>query len=127
MIPQIVPKGDENRRLTRRQLAALPFLIRDPNVERACRAAVITKQTFYKWQKDTMFREEFQRLQNELFAAGMAILTANIETACQRLVGLLDTESPALVRQTANDIINITAKNYEMENIIKRIEKLEAR
>jgi hypothetical protein len=74
-----------------------------------------------------MFREEFQRLQNELFAAGMAILTANIETACQRLVGLLDTESPALVRQTANDIINITAKNYEMENIIKRIEKLEAR
>ena len=113
------------KRLTHRQILALPYLVHDPNVERACRSAGITKKTFYAWQKEITFHEEFRRLKADLFTSGMDILKTNVETACRRLVSLLDTENPSIVRQVANDIIGLVIKNREMDDIIRRLEALE--
>lgn len=124
-MPSSTSEGNEKKRLSRRQTLALPYLVRDANVERACAAAGITKKTFYAWQKDPSFREEFERLQNDLLEAAMATLKANIERACERLVTLLDTESPSIQRQAANDIIGLVMKHHETTAIIERLERLE--
>jgi hypothetical protein len=119
------PKSNEKKRLTHRQVLALPHLIRDSNIERACHNAGITKKTFYVWLKDETFCEELKRLQDDILGTGMALLKDNVETACTRLIGLLNAENPSLVRQVANDIIGLVIKNTEMNDIIKRLEKLE--
>ena len=116
------------KKLTDRQKQALPHLVGCGNYEESCRAAGITRTTFYEWLKNPIFKRELVALRNQIISDAVDTLKASTTKAAQKLVGLLDIEdNPSLLRFVANDILGHVMKFKELEDIEARIQQLEAR
>ncbi len=87
----------------------------------------MSKQTFYEWLKNPLFKSELDRLRNELINDAVCNLKANIGKAVNTLVILLDDTNSQVRRGAANDILNHIAKFKELQELEDRIESLERR
>ena len=117
-------KGN-SKGLTERQLKAIPFLISSSTYEEGRKRARIGKKTLYEWLKDPGFKAELKRRRNEIVKEAFDVLRDNITRAVRTLVGLLDTTRPETKRRVANDIINLTLKDKELQDIEKRLDNIE--
>ncbi len=117
-------KIDQNG-LSVRQLKALPYFISPSSEVGACKAANISKQTYYSWLKEENFREELKKRRKETTEEGIEQLKASFNKAVSSLTNLLETENVLLRRNVANDIIQYFLKNKEYEVLETKIEKLE--
>jgi hypothetical protein len=115
----------EEAKLTTKQAKAIPILLSARSYEQGCRAARISKTTFYTWMQDEGFAAEFEKQRNEIVEAAFGMIAANIEKAVSTLVGLLDTKDDRIKRLTANDIINHFLKRRELADLEERIERIE--
>jgi hypothetical protein len=113
--------------LSARQKKALPFFISSSSEVEACRLSKVSKQTFYEWLKNPLFKSELERLRNELINEAVGNLKANIGKAVNTLVILLDDTNSQVRRGAANDILNHIAKFKELQELEDRIESLERR
>jgi len=60
-------ESDENQaQLTPRQITALPCFATNASIESSCEAADISRETYYKWLKNPLFKSELDRLRNEI-------------------------------------------------------------
>jgi len=119
-------KSDENR-LTGRQTKALPHFAASLSIEGACKAANISKETFYNWIKEPLFKAELERLRNEIVDDAVNQLKISTTKAAETLVSLLDREDrPAIQRAAANDILSHVMKFMELKEIEVRLQTLEA-
>jgi hypothetical protein len=117
----------DQTRLSSRQKKALPFFISSSSETEACRLSKVSKQTFYEWLKNPLFKSELERLRNELINEAVTNLKANIGKAVNTLVILLDDTNSQVRRGAANDILNHIAKFKELQELEGRIENLERR
>ena len=113
--------------LTTKQLKAIPKILAARTYEEGCKAAKVSKTTFYDWLQDEVFRTEFERQRNELVETAFGMIAQNIEKAVSALVGLLDTKDDRVKRLTANDIIGHFLKHKELADIEDRIGAIEER
>lgn len=119
-------KTDENR-LSSRQVKALPYFSVISSVEGACKKANISKETFYKWIKNPLFKTELERLRNSIVDDAISQLKTNTTKATETLVCLLERDDcPAIQRAAANDILNHVLKFMELKEIEDRLKTLEA-
>ena len=119
---KVVP---EKKKLTTKQVKAIPILLSAKSYEQGCKKAKISKTTFYTWMQDEDFAEEFDRQRSEIVEAAFGMIAANIEKAVSTLVGLLDTKDERVKRLTANDIIGHFLKHKELKDLEERIERIE--
>lgn len=118
-------KTDENQ-LTSRQLMALPFFANSSSVEAACKLADVSKDTFYKWLKEPLFKVELERLRSEVVTEAINQLKISATKAATTLSTLLDREdSPGVQRAAANDILGHVMKFMELKEIEERLTLLE--
>lgn len=122
---QIMTKSDENQ-LSSRQFMALPFFLTSSSIEAACRDANISKDTYYEWMKQDIFKAKLERMRNEIVSDAINQLKNNTTKAASTLTALLDKgDSPAIQRAAANDILNHVMKFMELKEIEERLINLE--
>lgn len=113
-------------RLTRRQVTVIPLLLTMP-VERACEQVKIAKPTVYKWLRQSAFKAELKRLQNELFSDAIGRIKGNVSKAVENLVGLMDSDEEQIQIRACERVIEYAVKLNVNEELEKRIEALEAK
>jgi hypothetical protein len=117
----------EEAKLTTKQAKAIPVLLAAPNYEKGCKAANVSRTTFYSWMQDEGFAAEFDRQRNEIVEAAFGMIAQNIEKAVSVLVGLLDTGDARVKRLTANDVIGHFLKRRELVDVVERLDRIEER
>lgn len=116
---------DKNK-LTVRQLKALPFFANSSSTEAACKDAKLSKETFYRWLKEPLFKAELERLRNEVVNDAISHLKAITTKAASTLSSLLEREDcPGVQRAAANDILGHVIKFMELKDIEERLMRLE--
>ncbi len=111
--------------LSERQKKAIPFLINASTVDCGCKAAKISRETYYQWLSDPLFKDELKRHRDQVIEEALNIMKANMTRAVSALVGLLKAKNQFLRRSVANDILGHVLKSKELEDIERRIEALE--
>jgi hypothetical protein len=112
-------------KLSERQKKAIPFLVNAPTVEKGCKGAKISRETYYQWLSDPLFKDELKRARDQVIEEALNIIKWNMTRAVNALVGLLKTKNQFLKRSVANDILGHVLKSKELEDIERRIEALE--
>lgn len=116
----------KNDELTAKQKQALPILAAHPCIEEGCKAVGISTNCYYEWLKKPHFKEEMDRLRNELVESALDQLKVNSCKAVATLAKLLDKDdSPSVQRSAANDILNQVVKFRELQEFEHRISILE--
>jgi ABC-type arginine/histidine transport system permease subunit len=113
--------------LTHKQKQALPIIATIGNREEAARRAGISKNCLYKWLKDPFFKQELEKLQNEIFIDSFGFLKAAAIKAAATLINLMARiEYPSIQRAAANDVLNQVVKFKEVMEIESRLTSIEA-
>jgi len=112
-------------KLSERQKKAIPFLVNSPTVEGGCKGAKISRDTYYQWLSDPLFKDELKRHRDQVIEEALNIMKANMTKAVNALVSLLNTKSEFLKRAVANDILGHVLKSKELEDLEGRITALE--
>jgi hypothetical protein len=114
---------DENRpnSLSPRQSRVISILVQARNIEDGAKRAGISKTTIYKWLRLPVFREELARQKNDIMQVGLENLKSQVEKAVSVLAALLDSESEAIRRYVANDILTHALKAKELQDIEERL------
>lgn len=116
---------DENQ-LSPRQLKALHFFASSSSIDGACKEAEISRDTYYLWIKQPLFKSELEKLRNEIVNDAINQLKINTTKAATTLVSLLDrSDSPTIQRATANDILGHVIKFMELKELEERLSRLE--
>ena len=115
-------QGEEEFGLSRRQLAALPYLIAAPTLSEGARLAQIGRTTLHRWIQDPHFQMELERRRSD--AADLAKAEANglMLKAVQVLAEALEHNSPH-VRLRASQIA--LAFGLRVNDIKEALEKVD--
>ena len=115
----------EQGKLSIRQLKTIANFLAAPSIEETCRRSNISKNTFYKWIKDTAFLEETNKQRDKLIKDALSRLKCSINKATNILIELLGSKREEVRRLVSKDIIDYTLKSIEMDGIEQRLNKLE--
>jgi hypothetical protein len=114
-------------KLTAKQLKAIPVLLAARSVADGCRAAKISRETFYAWRQESDFKGEYERQSRDLVQEAFRSLKLLGNEAVEVLAKLLKSRNESIRFRTAVSIIESTTKFIELEDIEKRLEALERR
>jgi len=114
-----------NERLSAKQLQALPHIVVAASDKEGCKAAGISRNTYYKWAKEPAFMAELAKRRDQVVTESLDVLKGHIDKAVAALVGLLKTKNEGLRRQTATNIIDYVLKIKEINEIEKRLDTIE--
>jgi len=118
-------KIDINR-LAPKQLKALPILASIAVCGDACKQAGISRDCYYEWIKQPLFKEELNKMRDDLIQDAVMQLKVNTMKAASTLIKLTDREDyPSVQRAAANDILNHVMKFKELQELEGRIAVLE--
>lgn len=125
-IRQNMTKTDTNA-LSPKQLMALPIFASEINHNEACKQVGISRDCFYEWMKQPLFKAELNKMRNELVQDAVMQLKINALKASATLIKLTDREDcPSVQRAAANDILNHVVRFHELQELEDRIAVLEA-
>jgi phage terminase small subunit len=113
--------------LTARQQQLLVELVKNSDLQQAARTAGVGRTTVYRWLADPRFSAELARLRNETMKEALDSVKALTTRAAQELAGLMDTEDERLKRLLCNDILGHAIKVRELEEIERRLDRMEER
>ena len=115
----------DEKTLTGRQMAFLPVLLASRTYTEACRKGKVGRETLYQWLRDPAFKGELDRQRAELVDQGFSLLSQSVTKAVETLVGLLDVGDARVRRLAARDVLDQAHKFKELDDLTKRIEKVE--
>ena len=120
--------GDRKEMLSPRQQRALQALLKAPDKRTAARLANIGERTLRTYLSDPDFAAEYQRLQGEQIADAAQRGRQSMTGAMDALRAVMDDENQnGQTRvQAARSILEYSLKLDERENILKRLDELEA-
>lgn len=102
--------------LSDKQKRALPIFCTQLNIEKACNEAKLSKQTFYQWMKNPIFKRELKEMRRAIGTQSIEQLKIESKRAADTLAELLAPINPPAVRRAAaNDILNYVLKFRENE------------
>lgn len=116
---------DIGTELSARQQQLIVELVKNTDIQAACKAAGIGRTTAYRWLGEADFTDELARLRNEAMKEALGSVKSHTARAAQELVRLLDTEDERLRRHICNDILGHAIKVREIEEIERRLMVLE--
>lgn len=112
--------------LTARQLYVMPFLLSSPSVESASKQSGVSVKTIFEWFKEPLFKQELEKRRMEGVENAVNKLKAASCKATDTLIMLLDeADSYSVKHRVAVDMLNLTLKFMEYQDIDQRLKKLE--
>ena len=116
---------DRMNGLSRRQRAALPYLVKAPTVSEGARMAKVARTTLYRWMSDPLFRTRLERLREDAADLARAELDGLMLKSVHVLADVMESDDDGLRYQAARTSINMGSRNYETRELKKRIELIE--
>jgi hypothetical protein len=113
--------------VTPKQLKSIPLILAARTIAEGCKAAKISRDTFYSWLKDLGFKAEFEAQRKAIIDIALHELKGLSGEAVKVLRELLKAENEGVRLRTATAIIENVMKSIEMEDINKRLDELERR
>jgi len=112
---------------TKKQLHALPYLVKCPSVSQAAKEADVCPRQIWKWLQDPAYKREVDSQRNSLFSEAMARLKNASQKAVETLVSLLDSNCEKTKLSAAEKILSFAFKSKETIEIELRLEQIEQR
>lgn len=116
---------DGHANLSKNQLLMITYILSSSSVDEACKKVKISRTTYYSWLKDNEFKDELKRVRDELIEESLNSLKYSITKATEELIKLADSEREDIKRLACRDIITFGLKAIEVEDIEKRLDKIE--
>lgn len=111
--------------LTSKQFRAIPALLQEPSISKAARASGNSRSSITRWLKLPEFKAELDRRRLELFNQGLNLLKLSTKKAALKLLEFLNGKDPGASRWAAREILSFAIRAAELQDIEKRIERLE--
>ncbi len=109
-----------------RQLRAISCILTSRSMEEAARLAGISRTSLYNWLKDKNFAMKLDEAREALFREGLNLLKQATGKAAAELVGLLGSDEETTRRLAAKEILALSLRVAEFQELDERISKLEA-
>ena len=115
-------------KFNRKMEAAIAAILTHKNLEEAAGAAGVSVATLLRWQKLPEFQKEFRKAKRAVHAQAMARLQQATGPAVSTVLRVLsDPQTPPATKMRAGQIvIELSLKFIDQEDILARIEQLEA-
>jgi hypothetical protein len=115
-------------KFTRKMEAAITALLTHTNLEEAAAAAGISVATLLRWQKLPEFQKDFRKARGTVHAQAMARLQQATGPAVSTVLRVMsDPQTPPATKMRAGQIvIELSLKFIDQEDILARLEELEA-
>ncbi len=113
--------------LTAAQRKALPIVAACPNISEAAREAGIGRATLHRWLRRSDFTTELTRHRQILADTALEAIRTHIGAAIATLRALLDCESLAVRRGAARDLLDMSFRLIELNDVTTRLDKVEKR
>ena len=114
-----------NVQLSTKQKKVITHLLSCRSIKEASEQSGIRLATIFKWLKDPLFKEELDRLREEVISDVVDRLKTYCAKATDVLVDLMGSENENIRRGAANDILNHTHTFVEMRELAIRLDTLE--
>lgn len=112
--------------LTERQKQVIPYLVGEPSIEGACRKAKISKETVYRWLRESpSFVHTLEEQREAVLKDALERLKGSAGKAVSTLVALLDSDQETVRERAAGRILDYLLKVKEVESLRARVEALE--
>jgi len=112
-------------KLTGKHLKAIAEILAAGTMEEAARRSGVSKSTLYEWMKQEPFYKRLEEARAEVFNEGLGIIKAGTSKAARKLIELLDSRNENTRRLTAQEILALSLKISETQEIERRLERLE--
>lgn len=111
------------KKLTSKQRKAIPIILSAPSISEGCRKAGVSREAFYGWQRNPVFREEWTRQQNEAIDGAIHTLKASLTDAVTTLTALLKADG------SMGEGTRLKASLAILESVfkVKELEEIEVR
>lgn len=115
------------REFSTNQEKALTALLSSPSVSAASRQCGLSERSLWRYLSDSVFADELKRRRDDVLSASTTGLTAMTQTALDALATLLsDCESESVRARVATSILELSRKAVELDDVLQRLEVLEA-
>lgn len=111
--------------LTSRQLRAITCILENNSIEEAAKKAGVSRSTLYNWLNDSQFRARLEKEREAVFKGGLMALKAATAKAAKTLIELLDSKDRGTRRLAAKEIISVSLKVVELQDLQERVERIE--
>ena len=116
----------DTSKVSPRQLKAISCILSSRSMEEAARLANISRTSLYKWLKDKNFALKLGEERDVLFRESLSLLKQATGRAAAELVGLLGSNEETTRRLAAKEILGLSLRVAEFEELDERISRLEA-
>lgn len=111
--------------LTTKQLRVIPALLQEPSITKAAKRSGAARSSIHLWLKQPEFKAELDRRRLELFNEGLNLLKLSTKKAALKLLEILNSKDPSAARWAAREILSFAIRAAEIQDIEKRLERLE--
>ena len=112
--------------LTDHQKRALPFIVKGPTIDEACKLAQISRETYYRWTRDSpAFVTVLEDQRDSAVTEALGQIKAAAGKAVAVLVGLLESDQETVRERAAARILDYVLNVKEVEDLQKRLEWIE--
>ena len=111
--------------LSPRQTAALPYVASEPTLTRGAQAAQITRRTLTRWMNEPAFREELERIRNNIADFAYSELETLALKAAYRIAQLMDSDDPNVAHRASKTALAMSISVRDQRETRRRMETLE--
>lgn len=122
------PNADERtQNLTEKQLRTILIVLESKNISEGVQRAKVSRETFYSWMRNPVFKEEFIRQRKETVELALSALKTSAGEAVEVLRNLLRARHESVRLRTALGMLDHICKFIQVEDLDRRITELERR
>ena len=115
----------QNDSLSQRQLVALPYIVAEPTISEAARAAGIARMTLTRWMRDPVFREELERVRRNIAEFAFNELEGLTIKCVVRLQQLLDDPDPNVRHRALRTGLSTSINFRNQKEVQHKLELIE--
>ena len=115
----------EKSNLNQKQLRAITSILETDSIEEAAKKARVGRDSIYRWLKQKEFKDQLEQERRVIFEEGLNALRMATSKAAKKMIELLDHNNSNLRRLAAKDILSLTIKVIEIQDLDERIGRLE--
>jgi len=119
---------DTNALPPKHEEAAIVLLEKAGNIPAAAQQLTMDRTTLWRWSKTQPFDRFYKMLRRESYLAAVTTLQVNARQAAQGLVDIMTSTGTTqqLKRQVCNDILALSERGLNFQDLNQRLEELEA-
>ncbi len=114
----------ESTNLSKKQLAALPYLVSSPSLSEAARRASVHRVTLHRWLSDPQFRKELESAREDAADLARSELRGLMLKAAAVLAESLEDPSPTIRLRASKYAFSLGFTVFDLEELRKGLGRI---